>query len=197
VLLAHEQIRSPDELYTLAEVRAAYPAGLDGRDVAWIWRRLLYVLGFVRAQGVSHGAVLPPHVLIEPAGHKLVLINWCFASDAGAKPTASARLPASFAGPYLAWYRREGAARRLPTPALDVALAARCMIELLGGDPLESTCPPRVEPALSRYFQRCLGVGTGAWTLLDEFDRLIEILWGPRKFREFKMPPKSGRPRHR
>ncbi len=50
VLRLHPDVRSPaDDLYTLAEVRAAYPAGLDARDVAWVWRRLLTVLGFAHA----------------------------------------------------------------------------------------------------------------------------------------------------
>ncbi|HEY7090056.1 MAG TPA: zinc ribbon domain-containing protein, partial [Tepidisphaeraceae bacterium] len=62
VLQMDPDIHSPDELYTLGEVRAAYPAGLDGRDVAWIWRRLLNILGFVHEQHIVHGAVLPMHV---------------------------------------------------------------------------------------------------------------------------------------
>jgi hypothetical protein len=27
-----------------------------------------------------------------------------------------------------------------------------------------------------------------AWQLLEEFDELIEGLWGPRQYREFKIP---------
>ena len=200
-------VRSPDELYTLAEVRAARPAGLDGRDVAWVWRRLLGVLGFAHAAGVAHGAVLPPHVLVEPREHKLVLVDWC--SAAAAATDAPAASPASpvpvITGAYLPWYRRTGALRQSPAPSIDVAMGARCMIELLGGDPLSGTCPPRVEPALARHFQRCLGASDGgceraafegrslAPRLLNEFDRLIEILWGPRTFRALALPPKPHR----
>jgi hypothetical protein len=68
------------------------------------------------------------------------------------------------------------------------------MIELLGGDPLGEEFPEAVDPAIQRHFQRCLGSATGkrpdAWKLLEDFDRLIETLWGPRKFRELPMPPK-------
>jgi hypothetical protein len=192
VLWLHPDIRSIDELYTLAEVRAAYPDGLDGRDVAWVWRRLLSVLGFVHAQGVVHAAVLPMHVLIEPRGHKLVLIDWCCAvDDAVRRP----RPPAILTGGYVPWFKREGGTRHPATPALDIAFAARCMLDLLGGDPLEATFPASVEPALQRYFQRCLGESpatqAGAWKLLDDFDRLIELLWGPRTFRPLVMPPKG------
>jgi len=38
VLRLHESIRHADELYTLDEVRAQYPAGLEQRHAAWIWR---------------------------------------------------------------------------------------------------------------------------------------------------------------
>jgi len=155
VLRSHPGIRSPYELYTLSEVKRHCPAGLDGRDMAWIWRRLLNVLGFVHAGGVAHAAVLPDHVLIEPKEHKLVLIDWCCATlvgtDGGRRPLGAAPAPV-IAGAYLPWYRRQGASRQPPSPGLDVAMGARCMIDLLGGDPVAAQLPPAVDPALHRYF---------------------------------------------
>jgi hypothetical protein len=192
VLRMHEEIRSPDELYALSEIRDQYPTGLDGRDVAWMWRRLLSILGFAHAQSVVHGAVLPPHVLIEPREHKLMLIDWCCAvADA-----QNNRHPLTIiSGGHASWYKRQGATKTPPTPELDIAFGVRCMIELLGGDPVSADFPPTVDPALKRYFQRCLGGGSGprldAWKLLDDFDHLIEALWGARQFRPLTMPPKA------
>jgi serine/threonine protein kinase len=193
VLKLDDDIRSPaDELYTLEDVRAAHPAGLDARDVAWIWRRLLSVLGFAHTQGVIHGQILPMHVLIEPREHKLVLVDWCAAVPQA--PPRAKGLSIISSG-HRAWYRREIALTDPPSPALDIALAARCMIELLGGDPIDETFPPSVDPAIQRHFQRCLGSASGkrpdAPKLLEDFDRLIEALWGPRKFRVLEMPPKQ------
>ncbi|MEU8141243.1 molecular chaperone DnaJ [Nonomuraea sp. NPDC048901] len=51
--------------------------GLDPRDVAWIWRRLLVATGLAHRAGVTHGAVLPRHVLVHPLDHGLVLVDWC------------------------------------------------------------------------------------------------------------------------
>ncbi|GAA4955488.1 hypothetical protein GCM10023205_16730 [Yinghuangia aomiensis] len=65
---------------SLTEVREAYPDGLDARDVAWMWRRLLVALGYAHRAGVVHGAVVPDHVLIEPREHGLVLVDWCYAT---------------------------------------------------------------------------------------------------------------------
>jgi len=192
ILRMDEEIRSPQELYTLGEVRAAYPDWLDPRHVAWIWRRLLSVLGFVHGQDVIHCAVLPMHVLIEPADHKLLLIDWC-----GAVGQASqSRHPVTIlAGGYRGWYKREGALREPPTPGLDIALGARCMIELLGGDGELAQFPVNVEPGLQRYFTRCVGgdssIRPDAWKLLDDFDRLIEAMWGPRQFLPLAIPPKA------
>jgi len=31
-----------------------------------------------------------------------------------------------------------------------------------------------------------------AWKLLDDFDRLIDAMWGPRRFKKMSMPPKPA-----
>jgi serine/threonine protein kinase len=192
VLRMHDEIESPTELYTLFEARSSFPAGLDARHVAWIWRRLLSVLGFIHAQGIVHGAVLPMHVMIEPKDHKLLLIDWCCATRGG--EGGNMPLPIIAAG-HLAWYKSESASTQPPMPALDIALGARSMIELLGGDPISGQCPDRVDSGLQRHFQRCIKTGPNArpdaWKLLDDFDRLIEALWGPRKFITLTLAPKA------
>jgi hypothetical protein len=66
-----------DGFVSLGQVRAAYPGGVDVRDAAWMWRRLLVVLGHAHRAGAAHGAVLPEHVLIHPGDHGLVLADWC------------------------------------------------------------------------------------------------------------------------
>jgi len=95
-------------------------------------------------------------------------------------------------GGHFDWYKRQGFTRTAPTPRLDVGFAARCMIDLVGGDPVAASFPENFEPALVRYFQRCLdGAGEpDAWRLLADFDHLIEVLWGPRAFCALEMPPK-------
>lgn len=193
VLQMHAEIGLPEELYPLGEVRSHFPKGLDARHVAWIWRRLLTVLGFAHSNDVVHSAVLPMHVLIEPREHKLILIDWCTAV-AGRGGTQPVQV---IAGGYTAWYKRQEALRKPPTPELDLGLGARCMIELLGGDPITGQLPSAVEQGLARYFSRCLSrdstSGITAWNLLDDFDRLIEALWGPRQFIPLSIPAKRAK----
>jgi hypothetical protein len=191
VFRMHPEIRSAaDELYSLDEVRLSHPDGLDPRHVAWVWRRVLTIVGFAHQQGVIHGAVLPPHVLVEPRGHKLVLVDWCCATPAGAGQPLRQIAGERFAR----WYKREPAARTPPRPAVDVAMAARSMVYLMGGDPVQMTVPPGVDPALQRHYARCVGTGPGArpdpWRLLDDFDKLIAALWGRRTFVPLPLPPK-------
>ncbi len=52
-------IAALDGFRSLTEVGTAYPDGVDPRDAAWMWRRLLVGLGFAHRAGVLHGAVLP------------------------------------------------------------------------------------------------------------------------------------------
>jgi len=195
VFRTHPEIRSPaDELYTLDEVRSCFPNGLDARQAAWIWRRVLTVLGYAHANGIVHGAVLPPHLLVEPREHKLVLIDWCCAV-----PAMGPRAVRMLSRRHEPWYKREFASRSPPSPALDIALAARSMVELMGGNPQEMTLPASVDAALGRYFSRCAGFGPMArpesWRLLEDFDRLIDAVWGQRRFVPLALPPKLSQAR--
>ena len=173
-----------DGLYSLKEVRAAYPRGVDPRDMAWMWRRVLAALGFAHASGVIHGAVLPTHILIQPREHGVVLIDWSYAVRGGERISA-------ISSEYRSWYPAEVFAHEEPQPGLDILMAARCMFDLLGGDPLKRTLPASVPEPLANYLQRCILTHPrqqDAQYLLSDFDALIARLWGPRTFREFIMP---------
>lgn len=167
-----------DGFVTLAEVNAAYPAGLDARDAAWMWRRLLVATGFAHRVGVIHAAVLPEHVLIHPADHGLVLVDWCYAITGPGGPAAA--VPARYAG----WYPAEVRSRRPPGPDLDIWLATRCMTHLIGDlipAPLAAFARGCTLPSPDRR-------PADAWALLAELDPVLERLYGPRKFRPFTMP---------
>jgi hypothetical protein len=163
--------------YTLDEIRSARPTGVDPRDVAWIWRRLLAALGAAHRAGLVHGGVLPPHVCVLPAEHGLVLIGWTCSVEAG--------LPVpSISDAYERWYPKEVMAREEATPATDVAMAARCMEFLL---------PEDAPAALGRFFRGCQLPSPrqrprDAWALLREFDEVLARLWGPRRFHPFAVP---------
>jgi len=161
---------------SLAAVRRAFPQGLDPRDAAWMWRRLLTGLGWAHRAGVVHGAILPEHVLIHPAKHGLVLVDWCYSVAPGAT------IPALVAR-HRDHYPPEVTGKRPATAATDIFMATGLMLRLIAKPP----------PALRRFADGC-GYDAprmrpqDAWHLLKEFDELLEDLYGPRRFRAFAMP---------
>lgn len=182
--------------YTLTEVRKAFPGGLEAIHMAWIWRRMLWALGYAHKSGVIHGALLPEHVMILPEQHGVVLVDWCYAS---VKEDADQFTPIKAAvGAYKDWYPKGVFDKQPPSPATDLVMAARCMIELTGGDPLTGNYPAstRTPKAFRAFFKGCLSpVQTArpqdALQLLAEFDQLLQSLGGPyypRKFVKFAMP---------
>ncbi len=171
-------------LYTLEQVHDQHPA-LDPRHLAWIFKRLLTVLGFCHAQGTIHGAVLPCHVLLHAGNHGLQLVGW-------GQSVALGRPITHLSPRYCDWYPREVVENRPAVPATDIFLAARCLVYLAGGDPLGERMPGTVPEAIQRFVATCLLEGArmrpdDAWKLHDEFDDLLRRLYGPPRFHELKM----------
>ncbi|MEV4256834.1 molecular chaperone DnaJ [Spirillospora sp. NPDC049652] len=167
-----------DGFVTFAEIGAAHPDGLDPRDAAWMWRRLLVALGFAHQAGVVHGAVLPEHVLVHPGEHGLVLADWCYSVT---RP--GGRVPA-MVGRHADLYAPEIPAREPAVPATDVFMASRCVARLMGR---------RAPAAMRRFVAGCVLPAPhrrprDAWRLLAELDELLDRLYGPRTFRPFTMP---------
>ncbi|MFF5257301.1 molecular chaperone DnaJ [Actinomadura viridis] len=167
---------------SLAEVQRAHPGGLDPRDAAWMWRRLLVALGFAHRAGVVHGAVLPEHVLVHPEDHGLVLIDWCYSVPGRLAPPAG-HVPA-MVDRYAGWYPPEVPGREPAGAETDIFMATRCMAHLMGG---------RAPKPMRMFARGCLAAArrhrpADAWRLLEEFDELLERLYGPRRFRPFTMP---------
>ncbi|WP_241255875.1 lipopolysaccharide kinase InaA family protein [Candidatus Protofrankia californiensis] len=183
---------------SLAEVRAVCPDGLDARDVAWMWRRLLAALGYAHRAGIVHGAVVPDHVLIHPHDHGLVLVDWCYSVVTGTDGSggAAGHVPAmhvpAMVDRFVDMYPPEVAARRPPDAATDIYLATMCMTYLLRDD------APR--PIL-RFARGCTLPGQSrrphdAWRLLGELDELLERLYGPRRFRPLRIPTPDNADEH-
>ncbi len=171
-------------LYTLEQVHDQHPR-LDGRHLAWIGKRLLTVLGFAHRQGLVHGAVLPCHVLLDPANHGLQLVGWGHSARLGERlQTISTR--------HRAWYPSEVLGKQPTSVGTDLFLTARCLVYLAGGDPLRDALPASVPAAMQRFLHGCLLPRASmrpddAWDLLDEFDELLHDLYGPPKFHHLTM----------
>lgn len=188
-----------DGFYTLEQVRAAYPDGLDIRDVMWMWKRLLIAIGHAHRAGVVHGAVLPQHVLIHPDEHGLVLVDWCYAAialpikgkrfvpDGGwhdiaeEYDTDDVEFPAlkALVPTHQGFYTPEALARKQVTPQTDVVMATRT-IQTLFND----ATPLRIK----RFAEACVKApDDDSWKLMQELTDLAAEHF-PRAFRPFAMP---------
>lgn len=181
-----------DGWYSLEEVRQHYPEGVAALDMVWIWRRVLWLLGYAHSQGILHDAIWPSHVLIQPTQHGVMLVDWCYSQTA----TDGAFTPIRVvSGQYQDWYPQEVSRKDPPTTATDIYMAAKSMVYLMGGesvDQLGDTIPR----AFKAFFVSCLEgnqrVRPGeAWELLAETDELLMSIgepYFPRRFREFVIP---------
>jgi hypothetical protein len=165
--------------YTLEQVHERH-AALDGRHLAWIFKRLLTVLGFAHRQGIVHGAALPCHVTLHAENHGLQLIGW---GQCVALGQALQVVPTR----YRDWYPPEVLKKRPASAATDLFLAARCMVYLAGGDPLRDRIPDTIPAPVRQFLKGCLLPGPhmrpdDAWAVLDEFDELLAQLYGPPQF---------------
>ncbi len=162
-----------DGFTTLADIREAFPAGLDGRDYAWMHRRLLRAVAGAHRAGVVHGHLTADNVLVHPRQHGIVLIGWSFAVDDGALPLAvdkSVQYPPEVH-------------KGLPvTAATDVHMLHRMMLSLLA--PGET----RQRAFATWCTQDVPAQRPDATDLLGEYDDLLDELYGPRTFRPFTIP---------
>lgn len=145
-------------LDTLADVRLAYPQGIDPRASVWMWRRILETLAFAHRSGVAHGGLTPTRLLVHPREHGLMLVGWSGATTASASACAAdlAASARAIAGVL------EGAA----TPAaLAEVLAQTAELPGIAGNP-----------------------DADAWALRERVGKIATACFGPPRFSTFTMP---------
>lgn len=161
-----------DGFYSLAEVAEDYPEGLHGRDVVWIFKRVLVVLGNTRDAGLVHGAVNEDNVYIHPELHGLILDGWGYSVAKGEHLIA---VPAGRKSDYPA----PALAKSENLDALDVQLAAKMMMRLLRSD---------VPERLRRYFTALSKASSPhPRQLMQELDEVAFEVYGEPRFHEFRM----------
>src|SRR3954452_4779414 len=164
--------------HTFEDVRRAFPHGIEPRASIWIWRRMLEALAFVHASGFVHGAVLPPHLLVEEGEHGVRLVGFRAADRAGSPLRVSAGCEP--------FYPREALAAAELDPAVDLAMAARCVAAILGGDPASGALPPAVPVPLAREVAAAGELHPGSdvdpWRLHAHLGELAREVFGPPRF---------------
>lgn len=175
-----------DGFYNLDEVRAKRPDGLDLLDAAWMWRRLLWALDYAHDKGIIHGAVLPQNVMILPAQHGLVLVDWSYSVQrrAAAYPPLKAVVSAR-----RDWYPLDVLNKKPASPKVDIMMAARTFAYVMGGDPATGELPATIPQKMRGYFKVLAARGApDVATAALQYEDLLKQLgspYYPRAFRPF------------
>lgn len=119
-----EDRRAGNAVFSLHDVVLNFPGGIDPRHFVWIFKRLLMVLSYAHGRNWVHGAVLPTHVLVRPADHGILLVDWAYAVQRGQRLRAIS--PA-----YKSSYAPEVFTGKASS-ATDLYMAAKCMLYILG-----------------------------------------------------------------
>jgi hypothetical protein len=177
----------PGFRHTLEDVGRAHPGGVEPRAVIWVWRRTLETLSLLHQAGIAHGAVWPSHLLVEDGEHGIRLVGFSRADRFGRRLAAvSAR--------FEAFYPERALSTRTLGPAADLAMSARCMAALVGGDPRTGSVPDHVPAPLAALVRdvaagRAEGGGAGeAWELRERLGALARDVFGPPRFCPLVMP---------
>lgn len=163
----------PDDFVSIAEVKKAYPRGIHGRDVAWMFKRMLVAVGNAHDVGLVHGGISDEAILIHPEFHGLMLRNWQYSVETGETLTA-------IDGSVRDNYPASVFAKEEQNYRLDVNMAAKIARSLLADD------APR---QLRIFFGGCMvnSIPHPAH-LLNDFDELLYRIYGAPKFHVFTMP---------
>lgn len=158
--------------YTLQEIMKAHPNGLDARNVAWIFRRMLVAIGNAHDIGLVHGAPNLNAFHINPKNHGVFLRAWQYSVGTGETLKAVPQNAKTYYPDYVF-------NKKPVNYNLDVWVAAKAAITLLGKTEFK---PFRA------FFNGCLleSVPEPA-ELLGEFDNVMDRAFGERKFVTFDM----------
>jgi hypothetical protein len=166
------------EFVTLEQALDAYPDGVHAKDMVWIYRRLLDLLGYVHHKGIIHGAVVPSSILIGIGdNHEMILTNWqnSVTMDSGRN------IPA-IVSKYRDFYPPEVTEKKQPSRATDNYMAAKCMRAMIPAGQF-----PRIQGFLMSLMGSQASRDVSSWGLRKDFTELADSTW-KREYRPFYLP---------
>lgn len=174
------------DLVSVAEVMKAYPMGLDPKDAAWIFRRVLAQTLAASMAGLVHGALVPDHVLIDPFKHEPTHIGWGHAFKRDGKSRIT-----HVVNRWKDYYPPEVFEKKPCGHGSDIYMAGKIMIGLLGGDVRKNKLP-LLPKSVAGIILSCVESSRSrrpkdAREVLDGFTRAIRDEWG-RAYRVLNMP---------
>lgn len=162
---------------SLAEVERKFgSAGIDGKDVAWMLRRALDVLGYAHSIGVIHGGLNPTNIFVGPGDiHQVVIANW---QNAILDPDDRVR---SVEKDYRFCVAPEILKKQPASPASDLFSLGQSFLRVCGSNTSKRVSLFLQSFILASPVQR----PQNAFEIRKEFTRMIRELWGEAKYHPF------------
>jgi hypothetical protein len=151
-----------------------YPEGIGGRDIAWIFKRMLIAVGNAHDIGLVHGSPTLDTFWVHPELHGIVLSDWQYSVQSGEPLKA---VSPDFKNDYPGYvFDKENV-----DYGLDIYLCAKTAQRLMRKD---------APSQLNAFFKACmLRKPLEAKYLLNEFDLLLRRIYGEPKFNPFTLNP--------
>lgn len=171
---------------TLADVKRAYPQGVEPRQIIWVWRRILEMLNFIHLSGYVHNGIELANLLIQENEHGIRLVG--FAEAGKADKTTKNNLDGI-------WHKING--QKSATKQMDLIMSARCLVELLGGDSEKGKLPTSVPEPLAKIVTRLATADEisardeNAWQIREELGQISDQVYGPPVFCPISMSEKK------
>lgn len=176
-----------DGFLSAAEIKKRVKTGVDGRTIAWMWKRTMVLLEWTYKIGLIHGAVLPPHLLfypdngkkkfIDPRQHKVVLVDWCYSIPHADRTRLSAWVPS-----WKDYYPPEVLDKKKLGTWTDLFMAATTLLNLINMKEVPEEIinhllqctnydPARRPQSIGQHF--------------EDFTKILKRVYGAPRFHEF------------
>lgn len=150
-----EYLCPPEDLVTLERLATDYSFLLPVKAIGWLWRRILGELMRPHALGIVSASLTPDNLLVDTTDHRIVHIDWKFASK-------NENVIELISDKWAKIYPPSIFLKEKPNPAVDIYMAAQCML-------YANTAMP--EP-MQNYFEAL----TGKWgTVPYDIQKLLDI----------------------
>jgi hypothetical protein len=174
---------------SLSAIHDAYPGGLDPKDAAWIWRRLIAQALAGQVLGVVHGAIVPDHVLVHPGTHEPLHLGWVHSVE---QPEERQARLTTVIDRWRDWYPKEVFAREIPTLQTDLYMVGKTMLYLAGGNMAQNQLPRHYPTVMKDVVAQLIVADARSrprdgHALLRTFTHSIRALWGT-TFRPLTLP---------
>lgn len=175
-------IRQVNGNYTFKMLFEKFPNGIPPIHLAWIFDRLLGVLGYIHSCNIIHGGIDPSNIIVvdrdpdEIAHHRAMFTNFTFAISDAFSREYGYKGKNDFSPPELNRFAK-------PDPATDIYSLGLCVLKLSGGNVETKDFPVNMDHRIKDFLMKFIARNPkmrprDAWQALHEFRQIRVRVFG-------------------